>query len=66
MKVALLKEKYEGIPESVSAEDDEAGAEWLSALDFEAILNNLEKAGVPSEYVDMAEQAVESFREEFN
>ena len=54
------------IPESIDSEDEAAGEEWLSQLNFDAILNNLEKAGVPSEYMDIAEEAIDSFLDEFN
>lgn len=54
------------LPEGVSTEDDAGGMQWLTELDFEAVLSNLEKAGVPDEYMAMAEQFVEMFRAEFN
>ena len=54
------------LPAGVSVDDDEAGMKWVSELDLDAVLSNLEKAGVPSEYMDIAEQAVEMFRAEFN
>ena len=53
------------IPESVSTEDDAGGMKWLAELKFDAVLDNLERAGVPSQYMDMAEQVVEMFRAEF-
>lgn len=53
------------LPNGVSTEDDEGGMKWLAELNFDGILDSLEKAGVPSEYVDMAQQVVEMFTSEF-
>lgn len=54
------------LPNGVSSEDDAAGMKWLSELDFDAVLSNLEKAGVPSQYMDMAKQLVQMLRAEIN
>lgn len=42
---------------SVSSEADLEG--WVADLEFDAILKNMEKAGVPDEYVDLVENATD-------
>lgn len=54
------------LPESFDVDDDDAGMKWLSELDLEAVVSKLEKAGVPEQYMDMIDQLVTSFRNEFN
>lgn len=53
------------LPAGVSTDDDAAGMKWITELNFDAVLSNMEKAGVPSQYMDMAKQLVEAFRSEF-
>ena len=53
------------IPSSISIEDDAAGMKWVSQLDLDAILESLRKAGVPDEYMDMAEYLVDMFHDQF-
>lgn len=54
------------LPQGVSVDDDEGGMKWISELDVDAVVSNLEKAGVPSEYMTIIEQYAEMFQEEFN
>jgi len=54
------------LPEGVSVDDDEGGMKWISELDVDAVISNLEKAGVPSQYMTIIEQYAEMFQEEFN
>lgn len=53
------------LPASFDVNDDSAGMKWVSELDLEAVLANLNKAGVPSAYLDAAEQLVDMFYDEF-
>lgn len=43
----------------IDIEDDAAGMQWITEWNYEAVLNNLRKGGVPGELVDMLEQALE-------
>lgn len=45
--------------DGVDAMDEEALMQWVTGMDFETVLNNMTAAGVPSEYVDMLESAIE-------
>ena len=54
------------LPQGVSVDDDEGGMKWISELDVDAVISNLEKAGVPSQYMTIIEQYAEMFQEEFN
>ena len=54
------------LPEvTVDVNDDIAAITWLAGLDLDALLSNLEKAGVPSEYMDIASMIAELFAAEF-
>lgn len=53
------------IPSSISIEDEAAGMEWAAQLDLDAIVASLRKAGVPDEYMDMAESLVDMFQDQF-
>lgn len=46
------------LPEGVSTEDSAGGQKWLSELDFDSVLGNLKKAGVPDDYMTAIEQLV--------
>lgn len=52
------------IPDGVSTEDNAGGEKWLSELDFDKVLNNLKKAGVPDSYMTAIEQLVDMLRSE--
>lgn len=41
--------------DTVNISDEEELMEWIGGLDFDALLKNLEEAGVPDEWVDMLE-----------
>lgn len=41
--------------DTVDIYDEDELAEWAESVDFDTLLENLENAGVPSEYVDMLE-----------
>lgn len=52
------------IPDSISSEASDAeGMKWLSEFDLDGLMSNLQKAGVPSQYMDMIEGLVSQFRE---
>ena len=54
------------LPEvTVDVNDDAAGYAWLADLDLSAIVNNLENAGIPSEYMDAVKMVAEMFAAEF-
>ena len=55
---STAKPSQVAIPEGVSTEDDAGGQKWLSELDFDAVLGNLKKAGVPESYMSAIEQLV--------
>lgn len=46
------------IPNSIDANDDKAAMEWVSELDWSALIANLKEAGVPSEYMDLIEGVI--------
>lgn len=52
------------LPEGVSTEDSAGGQKWLSELDFDSVLANLKKAGVPDDYMTAMEQLVGMFANE--
>ena len=54
------------LPDSISVEDNYAAQEWLSKLDFDNVLNNLRKSGVPGQYMDAAEQLVDMLLAQLN
>ncbi len=47
------------LPDGISTDDNAGGQKWLSELDFDTVLNNLEKAGVPGDYMTAIEQLVD-------
>ena len=49
--------------QGVDAEDDAAMGEWARNLNFDALLNNLRQAGLPSELLDMLEAGIDSMNE---
>lgn len=49
--------------ETVDMNDDEAVAEWVSEFDLEKILANLEKAGLPTEFIEGFEQGFSAVME---
>lgn len=49
------------LPEdTVDANDEDAVSEWAQSIDFEALKDSLEEAGVPSEIISIVEYAIES------
>lgn len=70
LALTVSGETYEAkritLPPSVNVNDNEGGMQWASELNFDAVLSNLSKAGIPSQYLDAAEELVEMFRAEFN
>lgn len=53
------------VPNSIDINDDDAGMKWVSELDLDAILTTLNRVGLPSEYMDAAEQLVDMFHDQF-
>ncbi len=53
------------LPAYIDANDDEAGMQWLSELDLDAVVSNLSKAGLPNEYMEAVEQLVDMFHSQF-
>ena len=47
------------LPDSIRADTDADGEKWLSELDLDGLLDNLDKAGIPSDYMGMVEQVVD-------
>jgi len=52
------------LPAGVSINDDAGGMQWISELNLDAVVANLEAAGVPAQYLDIVRQYVEMFRAE--
>jgi len=54
------------LPEvTVDVNDDAAGYAWLEDLDLDTVLKNLEKTGIPSEYMDSINMIADMFAAEF-
>lgn len=45
--------------DGISMSDDDAGIAWVESWDIDAVLDNLRKAGVPSDLMDLLEAAME-------
>lgn len=54
------------LPSSFDVNDNDAGMQWVSELDLDALVSNLRKTGIPSAYMDAVEQLVDMIRSEFN
>ena len=52
--------------DTVDAMDEDEVMEWVQNMDFDTLLQNLEDAGVPSEYVDAIETMIDSMLDSMN
>ena len=55
MKIAMTDGKLENIniPNSISVEDNAAMEQWVTELDLNGVIGNLEDAGVPAELIEI-------------
>ena len=61
MEIAMTDSKLENIniPDSISVEDNAAMEQWVTELDLNGVIGNLEDAGVPAELIEILDALAE-------